>query len=171
MPRSERPTQPQLPNVSAIVTGLELKAPPVAVMAVAAALMWSVAWAAPVLDFALPASLVLSAAFVLAGAVSCLAGIVSFRRARTTVNPLKPESASALVVSGIYRYSRNPMYLGLALLLLGWALYLSNAAAFVLLPAFVLYMNRFQIRPEERMLLALFGRDYAAYRSAVRRWL
>jgi len=107
----------------------------------------------------------------LLGALTCLAGVRYFRRAKTTVNPMKPESASALVASGIYRYSRNPMYLGFLLMLLGWALWLSNASALLLLPAFVLYMNRFQICPEERALLSLFGPDYMQYRARVRRWL
>jgi len=109
--------------------------------------------------------------FVLAGALTCLAGVASFRRARTTVNPMKPDSTAALVVAGIYNYSRNPMCLGFLLILLGWALFLSNGLALLLLPAFVLYMNRFQIRPEERVLAALFAHDYAAYHARVRRWL
>lgn len=105
------------------------------------------------------------------GVCVALLGVASFRRARTTVNPLKPEKASALVMSGIYRYTRNPMYLGLLLALLGWAFFLSNALAFLSLPAFILYMNRFQIAPEERVLAARFGQEFAAYLSKVRRWL
>jgi protein-S-isoprenylcysteine O-methyltransferase Ste14 len=114
---------------------------------------------------------VCSLGLVLAGAVTCLAGVFSFQRAKTTVNPMKPNSASALVASGIYKYSRNPMYSGFVLILLGWALWLSNAWALLVLPAFVLYMNRFQIWPEERALMALFGQDYREYHSRVRRWL
>jgi protein-S-isoprenylcysteine O-methyltransferase Ste14 len=84
---------------------------------------------------------------------------------------MKPDSASSLVVSGIYKYTRNPMYLGFLLVLLGWAAFLSNLAALALLPAFVAYMNRFQIRPEERVLASLFPNDYPAYRAKVRRWI
>ena len=80
-------------------------------------------------------------------------------------------STSSLVVSGIYKYTRNPMYLGFVLVLLGWAAFLSNLAAFVLLPAFVLYISRFQIRPEERVLASLFPDEYPAYRDQVRRWV
>lgn len=150
--------------------GLELKAPPAALTMVAAALMWLASLAAPAFDFNLPAN-VPAVALVLAGAATCLAGVASFRRARTTVNPLKPDSASALVVSGIYNHSRNPMYLGFLLILAGWAVYLSNGLAILFLPAFVLYVNRFQIRPEERALAALFSRRYEEYCGTVSRWL
>jgi protein-S-isoprenylcysteine O-methyltransferase Ste14 len=106
-----------------------------------------------------------------AGVCVALLGVASFRRARTTLNPLKPDKSSALVMSGIYRYTRNPMYLGLLLVLLGWAFFLANALAFVFLPVFILYMNRFQIDPEERVLASVFGQEFVAYLSKVRRWL
>ena len=98
-------------------------------------------------------------------------GIVSFVRARTTVNPMKPESSSTLIVSGIYGLTRNPMYLGLLLILIGWAVFISNILAFVVLPAFVIYINRFQIDPEERALASRFRDDFVQYASRVRRWL
>ena len=84
---------------------------------------------------------------------------------------MKPNSTSSLVISGIYRYTRNPMYLGFVLVLLGWAAFLSNLAALALLPAFVLYINRFQIMPEEHVLASLFPHGYPAYRARVRRWI
>ena len=108
---------------------------------------------------------------VLAGAAASIAGVAAFRRARTTVNPLKPDSASSLVDSGIYRLTRNPMYLGFALALLGWGIFLSNPLSLAMLFVFVGYMNRFQIVPEERALESLFGDAFKAYRSKVRRWL
>jgi protein-S-isoprenylcysteine O-methyltransferase Ste14 len=83
---------------------------------------------------------------------------------------LKPR-ASSMVTWGVYSRSRNPMYLGGLIMLLGWAVYVSNVLAFLLLPAYVLYINRFQIAPEERALTALFGQSYAAYQLRVRRWL
>ena len=107
----------------------------------------------------------------LLGALTCLAGVVAFRRANTTVNPMKPDTTKSLVVSGIYGYTRNPMYLGFLLLLMAWAGALSNVLALGSLLAFVLYMNRFQILPEERMLASRFSQDYAEYRARVRRWL
>jgi protein-S-isoprenylcysteine O-methyltransferase Ste14 len=106
-----------------------------------------------------------------AGAVIGGLGFASFIRAKTTVNPMKPDSSSSLVVSGIYQFTRNPMYLGFLLGLFGWAIFLSNALAFFLLPAFIAYMNRFQIEPEEKALARLFGEQFVAYRSRVRRWL
>lgn len=151
--------------------GLALKLPPGALVVIVAALMWVASSATPTFDFFLPAKFLLSVSLALIGAVTCLSGVVSFRRAKTTVNPMKPNSTSSLIVSGIYKYTRNPMYLGFLLVLLGWAAFLSNLAALALLPAFVVYINRFQIRPEECVLASLFPHDYPAYRAKVRRWI
>jgi protein-S-isoprenylcysteine O-methyltransferase Ste14 len=96
--------------------------------------------------------------------------VVTFRKAKTTVNPLKPH-ASSLVTWGVYAISRNPMYLGGLIMLLGWAIFLPNALAFVFLPIYVLYINWFQIAPEERALTSLFGQTYVAYQMRARRWL
>jgi protein-S-isoprenylcysteine O-methyltransferase Ste14 len=150
---------------------LELKVPPVALVFLVAALMWLVSWAMPALGFEFPSGNVLAASVAVAGAIISGLGIVSFRQARTTVNPMKPDSTSSLVVSGIYRLTRNPMYLGFLSVLFAWAIFLSNALAFVFLPVFVLYMNRFQIKPEEKALRALFGPQFVMYTARVRRWL
>jgi len=150
---------------------LELKVPPLAVVGLIAALMWLATWAVPAAGFVLPGRHLLSAAMAGAGAVICGLGIASFSRAGTTVNPMKPASSSSLVVTGIYTLTRNPMYLGFLLVLLGWASYLSNVLAFLLLPAFIWYMDRFQICPEEKALGSLFGEEFASYKSRVRRWL
>jgi protein-S-isoprenylcysteine O-methyltransferase Ste14 len=150
---------------------LELKVPPVAVGLLIAGLMWFVSWAMPAFQFVLPARVVLAVSLAGACAVIAVVGVASFRRARTTVNPMKPESSSSLVQSGVYTLSRNPMYLGLLLILIGWAIFLSNALAFLVLPVFIFYMNRFQIEPEERALTCLFGEEFVAYKSRVRRWL
>jgi protein-S-isoprenylcysteine O-methyltransferase Ste14 len=150
---------------------LELKVPPVAVVLVAGALMWAAAWAVPALNYPFAARYPVAAMLALAGVLSGLCGVVSFRLAHTTVNPMKPEAATSLVVAGIYKLTRNPMYLGLLLALLGWAIYVSNALSFVWLPAFMLYMNRFQIAPEERALAARFGPAFDDYKARTRRWL
>jgi len=150
---------------------LELKIPPLAVGLFVAALMWLASWAMPAFGLMFPANRFFSVTVAVAGVVIIGVGIASFRRAGTTVNPMKPDSTSALVVSGIYRLTRNPMYLGFLLVLLGWAIFLSNALAFLLLPAFIFYMNRFQIEPEEKALTSLFGPQFVAYTSRVRRWL
>jgi protein-S-isoprenylcysteine O-methyltransferase Ste14 len=152
-------------------TDLELRVPPVALGVIAAALMWCAASATPDFDFLFPSNRMFTLALALLGALTCLAGVLAFRRAKTTVNPMNLDSTSSLVVSGIYGYTRNPMYLGFLLLLLAWAAALSNVLALVSLLAFVLYINRFQIVPEERVLASRFARDYAEYRVHVRRWL
>jgi protein-S-isoprenylcysteine O-methyltransferase Ste14 len=150
---------------------LELKVPPVAVVLFMAALMWLVSWVLPSFGLVFPARDLFAVSFAVAGVVTTLLGIASFRQARTTVNPMKPESSSSLVVTGIYKLTRNPMYLGFLSVLLGWAIFLSNSLSFLLLPAFIFYMNRFQIEPEERALTSLFGQEFVAYKSRVRRWI
>ena len=151
--------------------GLALKLPPLALVVIVAALMWVASSVTPAFDIFLPAKSFWSLTLALMGAVICLSAIVSFQRARTTINPMKPNSASSLVVSGIYKYTRNPMYLGLVLILVGWAAFLSNLVALALLPVFVVYIDRFQIRPEERVLASLFPDQYPGYRAKVRRWI
>ena len=160
-----------VPVIQEPMRALELKIPPVALVIITAALMWLVARLGSTFGLLLPARRALALGLVVAGAVISALGVVSFRRAGTTVNPIKPETAGSLVVSGIYRRTRNPMYLGFLLGLAGWAVFLSNALTFIFLPVFVLYLNRFQIRPEERALASVFGKDFAAYQSRVRRWL
>ena len=153
------------------LSGLELKVPPVLVVAVSGWLMWVSALLLPGFGRVLPGRLAVAGLFVAAGVAVALAGVVAFRRSRTTVNPLRPETASSLVSNGIYRYTRNPMYLGMALALLGWGVFLSNPASLIGLFAFVAYMNRVQIAPEERALAARFGDDFSAYVARVRRWI
>src|SRR6185436_8035975 len=106
-----------------------------------------------------------------AGGFFSIGGFVAFRRARTTVNPMKPESASSLVASGVYRITRNPMYVGLVLVLVAWATFLAAPLALLGPLAFVLYIGRFQIAPEEVALTKRFGTEYADYKAKVRRWL
>ena len=152
------------------MNSLELKIPPPLVALLTGLLMWSAARLVPPL--ALPGVMRVAVAVVLAGAGVGLAisGVLTFKRAKTTVNPTTPAAASALVRTGVFRFTRNPMYLGLLLCLVAWAVYLSNALALLIVPLFVLYMNRFQIAPEERALATLFGDAYAAYKREVRRW-
>jgi protein-S-isoprenylcysteine O-methyltransferase Ste14 len=150
---------------------LELKVPPVALAIAVAVMMWVLSASEPSLALALPWRTILALASFAAGMTIALAGVLAFHREKTTVNPLTPEAASAMVTSGIYRFSRNPMYLGLLLSLIGWAMWLSHLLAFVPLPFFVLYMNRFQIEPEERALSAKFGGQFGEYARSVRRWV
>jgi protein-S-isoprenylcysteine O-methyltransferase Ste14 len=150
---------------------LELKIPPLLLVAISALVMWIVSRTGTSMTVAVPARLIVAGALAAGGIGLVLAGGVAFFRAHTTVNPTRPGATSRVVASGVYRYSRNPMYLGFLLVLAGWAWFLANAASALLLPAFVVCMNRFQIAPEERILGGKFGRDYDEYLRAVRRWL
>jgi protein-S-isoprenylcysteine O-methyltransferase Ste14 len=150
---------------------LELRVPPPLVGGTVALLMWLGATLVPSADFALPAKGALAIALTAIGLCLGLVAYFQFRAAETTVHPMKPQESSALVVHGIYRVTRNPMYLGMLLLLAAWGAWLANAVAFALLPLFVVYLNRFQIAPEERALEARFGAAFAGYARAVRRWL
>lgn len=150
---------------------LELKVPPPVVALLLGLLMWLASkLVAPVevpLGFRIGAVVVLAAVGVAVG----LSGIISFLRAKTAINPTKPSATSSLVTSGVFQFTRNPMYLSMLLYLFAWAAYLSSWLALLLLPAFVLYINQFQIKPEERALSSLFGAEYASYMARVRRWL
>ena len=150
---------------------LENRIPPPIVTALFGLLMWLTARYTPGLAPAYSVRVMVALLVLAIGVFFSVAGVLSFRQAQTTVNPLKPETASALVRSGIYQYSRNPMYVGFALVLLAWACYLASLFALFGVLGFVLYMNRFQIRPEERALLTLFGSEYPVYQTQVRRWL
>jgi protein-S-isoprenylcysteine O-methyltransferase Ste14 len=138
-------------------------------MATCALLMWLAA--VPAADFELPYRAAIASMFIVLSMLVGLAAVWGFRRAGTTLNPLNPGQASALVVRGVYRWTRNPMYLAMLLALAGWACIVSNAAALAILPLFVAYLNRFQIAPEERALHACFGAEFDDYRRKVRRWL
>jgi protein-S-isoprenylcysteine O-methyltransferase Ste14 len=150
---------------------LENKIPPPLIATLFALFMWALASVLPGLEVSDSLRLACTAGVLVLGTFFCLAGVVSFRRAKTTVNPLQPQTASALVSSGIYRVSRNPMYLGFALFLAAWAVFLAAPWALLGVLGFIFYMNRWQITPEERALEALFGAEFARYKSTVRRWL
>jgi len=153
------------------MNNLELKVPPVALVLLWAALMGAAWWVAPGFTYPLPGRIPIAGALALLGVIVCLLGVASFKRARTTVNPMKPESSSSLVISGIYRRTRNPMYLGFLLILLGWAAFLSNPLAVAGIPLFAIYLTWFQIKPEERALESRFGEAFVDYRKRIRRWI
>lgn len=98
-------------------------------------------------------------------------GIRAFLHARTTINPVQIQEASRLVTTGIFSMSRNPMYVGLVALLAGWACWLGSPALLLGPLLLAVFLTRFQIMPEERVLLVKFGPEYADYRRRVRRWL
>ena len=150
---------------------LELKIPPVVIVIFVAFLMWVAAVYVPGFDVQFRFQRIAGWVFGLSGLISCSLGVLECKRAKTTVNPTKPEFSSSLVTSGIYKHTRNPMYLGFLLILVGWAAATANILSFLFLPAFVLYMNRFQIKPEERALVGIFGDEFTRYCSHVRRWI
>jgi protein-S-isoprenylcysteine O-methyltransferase Ste14 len=152
------------------MNSVELKVPPPLVGLLAAA-MYGIAWAVPPFPLATAIKAAAAVLLALAGGAIDVAGLIAFRRAKTTINPLKPQNSSSLVSGGIYRYTRNPMYLGMLSFLVAWAVYLAQPLALVGPLGFVLYITRFQIVPEERVLSGLFGEEFAAYKARVRRWL
>ena len=150
---------------------LELRVPPLAVAAVVAAGMYVTSWVSTDARTLMPGQLAVAVLLGGTGLGAALAGVMAFRAHRTTVDPVHPDGATSIVSSGIYRISRNPMYLGFALMLLALAVQLDSVLALLGVPLFVLYMNRFQIKPEERLLTAKFGAEYETYLGKVRRWI
>ena len=150
---------------------LELRIPPPVVALIFAGPMAVCARALPMLSVLIPPHRVLAFAVALLGLGIDVVAVVSFLRARTTINPMTPGATESLVTSGIYSITRNPMYLGLTLLLTAWGLYLSNALALILVTGFVTYLTRYQIQPEERILREKFGSGYNNYACRVRRWI
>jgi len=150
---------------------LELLVPPPVIAAVLAGLMWLIVPRVPMISQLPDHHLVLCGIAALAGIVSALAGVIVVMMNKTTINPHAPQKTSRLVMSGVYRYTRNPMYVGIMLVLASWALYLSHILPLLLLPVFLFYMNRFQVIPEEQILEQHFGDEYVNYKHRVRRWL
>lgn len=153
------------------MSALELKVPPPVVALLIGTAMWFGAGSGPSIPLPLAVRVTAFAIIGLLGGAVALAGDLEFKRAKTTINPLKPQNTSSLVTSGVYRFTRNPMYLGLTLILIGWVAFLCAAWPVVGPIAFVLYITRLQIAPEERVLSGKFGATYAEYAARVRRWL
>lgn len=152
---------------------LETRVPPPIVGLVIAVVMWALNGIVPRPGFGIGSALGSIAALLiaLAGIVVLVPAVAAFRRVGTTINPLNVTQASSLVTTGIYAYTRNPMYLGMALVLLAWAIWLGSLIAFAGPLIFVVWITRFQILPEERAVAAKFGAEFAAYRAVTRRWI
>ncbi len=154
-----------------VMRSLENRVPPPLLTLIVGAVM-----AVSLLDPA-PVELPLGWRWALAGVFFAAAGLfgfpafAAFVTAKTTINPVDVDRASTLVTTGVYRVTRNPMYVGLTLLLCAWAAWLARPWPLIGPVAFVLFINRFQIVPEERALMAKFGDAYAVYRRSVRRRL
>ena len=150
---------------------LELRIPPVVVLVIFMTGMWAAAKRLPYFDAELPGRRYIAALAFLAAIAIGVRGVVVFRRHGTTVNPHTPGKTASVVTTDIYARTRNPMYLALGLLLVAWTVFLDNLAAGLGVLVFIVYMNRFQIAPEERVLAEKFGAAYDDYRRKVRRWI
>lgn len=150
---------------------LENRVPPPLVVVLIGAAMAVVAWFTPAIEIGSTVRFVVGGITIAMGALAVVQGARTFWRNKTTINPVDIESASALVTSGVFRYSRNPMYVGFTVILVGWAVCLAAPWALLGPVAFVFFTNRFQIVPEERVMRAKFGQAYDDYRAQVRRWL
>lgn len=149
---------------------MKLLVPPPLVFLIFAGMMYVLATFLPAGNFDFfGRTMLIRFVITLAFLITVLA-LLQFRRKKTTTNPKKPETTKKLITSGIYNYTRNPMYLSLLLVLVAIGLYLQNAFNVLLAAGFVFYMNRFQIIPEEEALKAKFGQEYRWYLKLVRRW-
>lgn len=150
---------------------MKTRVPPPVLLIVTGIIMWLVAHSNLALPIYIPYSLTIAVLLAGLGLLVDLLSLRQFRRAQTTVNPLSPEKASSLVREGVFSRSRNPMYVGLVLILSGWAIWLSALSNLVVLFLFVLVITAWQIKPEEVALRSLFGKDYDDYCRSVRRWI
>lgn len=150
---------------------LELRLPPPLIALAVGLVMAGLARITPTLSLMEGMRPWLPAALAAVGVLIAIVAVVSFRQARTTIHPLSPQKSSALVQGGLFRFSRNPMYLGMALVLLAWSFWLGAPATLIGPVAFVAVITRLQILPEERALRALFGAGYDDYCRRTRRWL
>ena len=150
---------------------LEFKIPPPLVALLIAVAMWGISFASRPFEASIFIREAVALVFVIVGGIIGISGIVALRHAKTTFRPERPEMTSSLVTYGIYRFTRNPMYVGVLHILVAWAVLLESVWAFAGPGIFILYINRFQIVPEERMLASKFGPAYEAYKAEVCRWL
>ncbi len=153
------------------LSSLEMKIPPVAVMLLTALFMggYSLLLSESSWDLTLRLFLGLSLA-ILGGGIAML-GVKKFQKYKTSVNPLAPNQTHTIVRDGIYAYTRNPMYVGFAVLLSALALLLGKLILLLWVVFFIIYITRFQIKPEEEFLSKKFGKQFEDYKKSVRRWL
>ncbi|MBO0329576.1 methyltransferase family protein [[Muricauda] lutisoli] len=149
---------------------MKMKVPPAIVMLVFGGLMYVLDKFLPVGEFDFFGKHELAMFLFGLGVVVILISVIQFFARKTTVDPLNPNKTSKLVTNGIYKFTRNPMYLGMLLFLLSFGLKLGNAFNTLVAAGFVSYMNHFQIKPEEESLMELFGKEYNIYCKLTRRW-
>ncbi|WP_424961541.1 methyltransferase family protein [Ekhidna sp.] len=150
---------------------MKLKIPPVVIFFFSLGVMFGAYYFIPHWSYSFSYQTLLSRICLALGVLVAFSGIIAFRMKRTTVDPLHPEKASSLVTSGIYQYTRNPMYLGMALVLIGGLIRIGNPLSMSGVIFFIWYLDRYQIRPEEESLIKVFGKEYVSYCEKVGRWL
>ena len=150
---------------------MELKTPPLVQLLVYIYFIWLIGWLYPVPIGFISYTDIIGLLICIVGVAISVAGVVTFRNAETTIDPRYPDKTTHLVVSGIYKYSRNPMYLGFLIILIAAVFYFNSLCSLLIIPLFVLSMNLFQIIPEEKVLSNKFGDSFAEYRTKTRRWL
>ncbi len=147
------------------------KIPPPLIGLVCALAMWGLAQVFSQWNVVLPYRGELAATLVAIGVLIDAVSVLAFFRVKTTINPLTPDRAQILVASGMFRFSRNPMYLGMLLMLCGWGVFLGQPLGVIVLALFVSVITAWQIKPEEAALEAKFGQSYRDYCAQVRRWI
>ena len=150
---------------------LSLKIPPVAQGLFAILFIWLFNRYAPLYHIKFIYQKIIACVFIGTGAIVALSGVFAFIKLSTTVDPRCPKKASKLVIIGVYKYSRNPMYLGLLLIISGIAVYFGALSSIIVILLFVVFINKYQIVPEETALQEKFGESYTHYVQSVRRWL
>ena len=114
---------------------------------------------------------ILGSVLIISGLIVMASAIILFKKNKTTVTPLDPSRSTKLITRGIYKYSRNPMYLGLSFVLSGVSIIVNPIGGFIFIPLFIIYLNFFQIMPEENAMIDLFEKEFLEYKKSVRRWI
>ena len=149
---------------------LNHKIPPPVILLISGIAIWLFKNIAPLpIPYSIRA--ILGTLFIIFGFGLDLVGLLEFRKFQTTMNPLKPENASKIVQTGIYSKTRNPMYLGMVFVLIGWSIISKASFGILIIPMFIKYIETFQIKPEEEILSSQFGDEYDNYRTKVARWI
>ncbi len=150
---------------------LELRIPPPLVALICAVLIWALNRLFTQFDYDFTGQRSIAIFLLAVGLTIDTLALLKFRQQKTTINPMKPNESTDLVITGVYKFSRNPMYLGLLIILCAWTLYVGNLISIVVLPIFIFYITKFQVLPEEAIMLKKFDQSYVEYKQKVRRWI
>ena len=119
----------------------------------------------------LPNQDLISIIILLIGILILINPIFKFIKSKTTIDPIKFKKVNKLIISGIYKYSRNPMYLGLLMIVISTSIFFLNIFSITTPLLFYCWINRFQIKREEIFLTEKFGEEYMSYKTKTRRWI